>query len=150
VKPLSWRMLSDYSSVFDGVRVVHRFSRLCCVFCFVCLRPVSCVPYVTSVLCLVYPTLPLSCVLCTLRYLCHVSCVPYVTSVLCLVYPTLPLSFVLCTQCRHFLWIVHSWLHLWCSLAFVCRLILASQNTPLIVFIFRKVLQIYQKQCNLF
>ena len=100
--------------------------------------------------CLVYPTLPLSCVLCTLRYLCPVSCVPYVTSVLCLVYPTLPLSFVLCTQCRHFLWIVHSWLHLWCSLAFVCRLILASQNTPLIVFIFRKVLQIYQKQCNLF
>ena len=99
MKPLSWRMLSDYSSVFDGVRVVHRFSRLCCVFCFVCLRPVSCVPYVTSVLCLVYPTLPLSCVLCTPRYLCHVSCVPYVTSVMCLVYPTLPLSCVLCTIC---------------------------------------------------
>ena len=49
--------------------------------------------------CLVYPTLPLSCVLCTLRYLCHVSCVPYVTSVMCLVYPTLPLSCVLCTIC---------------------------------------------------
>jgi hypothetical protein len=43
-------------------------------------------------LCLVYPTLPLSCVLCTLRYLCPVSCVPYVTSVLCLVYPMLPCS----------------------------------------------------------
>ena len=47
--------------------------------------------------CLVYPTLPLSCVLCSLHYLCHVSCVPYVTSVMCLVYPTLPLSCVLCT-----------------------------------------------------
>jgi hypothetical protein len=77
--------------------VAHLFSFLCCVFCFVCLRPVSCVPYVTSVLCLVYPTLPLSCVLCTLRYLCHVSCVPYITSVMCLVYPMLPLSCVLCT-----------------------------------------------------
>jgi hypothetical protein len=72
--------------------VAHLFSFLCCVFCFVCLRLVSCVPYVTSVMCLVFPTLPLSCVLCTLRYLCHVSCVPYVTSVLCLVYPMLPCS----------------------------------------------------------
>ena len=37
-------------SVFGGVRVSHIFSFLCCVFCFVCLRPVSCVVLnVTSV-----------------------------------------------------------------------------------------------------
>jgi hypothetical protein len=35
--------------VFGGVCVVHRFSFLCCVFCFACLRPVSCVPNVVSV-----------------------------------------------------------------------------------------------------
>jgi hypothetical protein len=34
--------------VFGGVRVVHRFSFLCCVFCFVCLGPVSCIPNVAS------------------------------------------------------------------------------------------------------
>jgi hypothetical protein len=28
--------------VFGRVRVAHLFSFLCCVFCFVCLRPVSC------------------------------------------------------------------------------------------------------------
>jgi hypothetical protein len=40
---------------------------LCCIFCFVCFRPVSCVPKVTSVsglfvfvLYLVYPRLPVS------------------------------------------------------------------------------------------
>ena len=35
--------------VFGGVRVAHRFSFLCCVFCFVCLGPVSCVINVASV-----------------------------------------------------------------------------------------------------
>jgi hypothetical protein len=29
--------------VFGGVRVAHIFSFLCCDFCFVCPRPVSCV-----------------------------------------------------------------------------------------------------------
>ena len=29
--------------VFVGVRVTHLISFLCCVFCFVCLPPVSCV-----------------------------------------------------------------------------------------------------------
>jgi formate hydrogenlyase subunit 3/multisubunit Na+/H+ antiporter MnhD subunit len=71
------------SSVFGGVRVAHGFSFLCCVaiLCFVCLRPVSCLPHVDSVsglfvfvLCLVYSTLTVSleclsssCVLCTPR-----------------------------------------------------------------------------------
>ena len=32
-----------------GVRVAHDFSFLCCVFCFVCLRPVYCMPNVASV-----------------------------------------------------------------------------------------------------
>ena len=41
----------EYTPVYGGVRVVHLFIFLCCVvfFCFVCLRPVSCVPNVTSV-----------------------------------------------------------------------------------------------------
>ena len=30
--------------VFGGVCVVRHFSFLCRVFCFVCLRPVSCMP----------------------------------------------------------------------------------------------------------
>ena len=34
---------------FDGVIVAHIFSFLCCVFCFVYLRPVSCVPNVVSI-----------------------------------------------------------------------------------------------------
>jgi len=34
--------------VLDGVRVAHLFSFLRCVFYFVCLRPVSCVPNVAS------------------------------------------------------------------------------------------------------
>jgi hypothetical protein len=33
---------------FGGVRVAHLSSFLCCVFSFVCLRPVSCVPNVVS------------------------------------------------------------------------------------------------------
>ena len=35
--------------VFGGVHVAHVFSFLCCVFCFVCLRPVPCVRKVPSV-----------------------------------------------------------------------------------------------------
>ena len=35
--------------VFGGIRVAHRFSFLCCVFCFVCPRPVSCAPNDDSV-----------------------------------------------------------------------------------------------------
>ena len=34
---------------FDGVHVAHLFCFLCCVFCFVSLRTLSCVPNVTSV-----------------------------------------------------------------------------------------------------
>jgi len=37
------------SPVFDGIRVTHLFSFVCCVFCFVCLQPVSCVLNVASV-----------------------------------------------------------------------------------------------------
>ena len=35
--------------VLVGVRGAYRFSFLCCVFCFVCLRPVFCVPNVVIV-----------------------------------------------------------------------------------------------------
>ena len=35
--------------VICEVRVAHLFSFLCYVFCFVCLRPVFCVPNVASV-----------------------------------------------------------------------------------------------------
>jgi hypothetical protein len=35
--------------VFGGVRVAHLFSFLCCIFCFVCLHPMSCAPIVASV-----------------------------------------------------------------------------------------------------
>ena len=33
---------------YGGVCVAHRFSSLCCVFSFICPRPVSCVPNVAS------------------------------------------------------------------------------------------------------
>jgi hypothetical protein len=36
----------DSTPVFGEVRVAHLLSFLCCVFYFVCLRPVSCVPNV--------------------------------------------------------------------------------------------------------
>ena len=120
-----------------------------CVLCaqcyqclgLVCLRPVSCVPNVTSisglfvfVLCLVCQMLPVSlaclfssCVLCAKCYQClllvclrPVSCVPNVTSVsglfvfvLCLVCRMLPVSLaclssscVLCAQCYQYFWLV--------------------------------------------
>ena len=34
--------------VFGGVYVAHIFSFLYCVICFACLRPVSCVPNISS------------------------------------------------------------------------------------------------------
>ena len=34
--------------VFGGIRVARLFSFLCCIFCLVCLRPVTCVPNVAS------------------------------------------------------------------------------------------------------
>jgi len=36
-------------SIFGAVRGAHDFSSLCFVLCFVCRRPVSCVPNVVSV-----------------------------------------------------------------------------------------------------
>ena len=39
---LHWSL--DSPPVFVGVRVAHLFSFPCCVFRYVCLRPVSCVP----------------------------------------------------------------------------------------------------------
>jgi hypothetical protein len=39
---------SVFTPGFRGVRVAHLFNFLCYVFCFVCLRPVSCVPYVVG------------------------------------------------------------------------------------------------------
>jgi hypothetical protein len=41
-------LFSFLCCVFGGVRVAHLFSFLCRVFCFVCLRPVSCVPNVAN------------------------------------------------------------------------------------------------------
>ena len=65
-------VVAGFTPCFSGVCGAPLFSFLCCVFCFVSLRPMSvyptlplsyvCVPYVTSVLCL-----------CTLRYLCPMS-----------------------------------------------------------------------------
>jgi hypothetical protein len=34
--------------VFSDVRLAHLFTFLCCCFCFVCLRPVSCLSNVAS------------------------------------------------------------------------------------------------------
>ena len=45
---LTLREHMDSLPVFDGIRVAHLFSFLCCVYFFVCLRPVSCVPNVVS------------------------------------------------------------------------------------------------------
>ena len=45
--------------VFGGTRDALRFSFLCCVFCFICLRLVFFVLFV-FVLCLLYPLLPVS------------------------------------------------------------------------------------------
>ena len=102
--------------------------------CFVCFRPVSCVPNVASfsgmfildcpfcflwrlfvlfafVLCLVYPMLPV--------FLeCSFLIAPSVFSdvyLFCLLS-----SCVLCTQCCQFFWNVHSWLPLLFSLTFIC------------------------------
>ena len=58
------------------------------------------------VLCLVYPTLPVS-----------MDC-PFVIAPL--VFSDVYLSCVLCTLCCQFLWIVYFWLPLWYSLTFIC------------------------------
>ena len=89
---------------------------------FIC--PLSCVPYVASfsglsicdcpfgilwrlfVLCLVYPILPVS-----------LDCPFLITP---LVFSNVYLSCVLCNLCCQILWIVHLWLPLWYSLAFIC------------------------------
>ena len=113
--------------------VIHPFSSQFCVFCFVCLRPVSCLPNVVSVSglssysvlcaqfcqclwivfvrCLVCPMLSVS-----LDYLRPVFCVPNVVIALDCLHPVscvpkvvsvfgLSLSGVLCAQCCHCLWI---------------------------------------------
>ena len=86
------------------------------------------------VLCLVYYMLPVSldCTFwfslrCSLTFICPVSCVLYVASFSGLfilispsVFSNVYLSCVLCTICRQFLWIVHCWLPLRCSLTFIC------------------------------
>jgi hypothetical protein len=48
---LSFSSIWVHFRLFDGVRVSHLFSSLCCVefYCFVCTRPVPCVPNVLSV-----------------------------------------------------------------------------------------------------
>ena len=38
----------DSPSIVDWVRVGHLFSLMSCIFSFVCLRPVSCMPNVAS------------------------------------------------------------------------------------------------------
>ena len=38
-----------YPRLVGGIHVAHLFSFLCCVFMFVCLRPVSCVPNLASI-----------------------------------------------------------------------------------------------------
>ena len=81
---------------FGRVCVVHLFSFLCYIFCFVCLRPVSCVPNVASVSGLPLQfSLTFICFVC----LCCVSCVPSVASVSGLSILDCPFGF---------LWIVHS------------------------------------------
>jgi hypothetical protein len=123
------------TSVFSNVYFSCILCTLCCQFLWIVhfwlsLRcsltffyPVSCVPYVASfsglyifdcpfgvlkhlfILCLVYPILPVS-LDCTLLI---------APSVFSNVY----LSCVLCTLCCQFLWIVHYWLPLRCSLTFI-------------------------------
>jgi hypothetical protein len=97
--------------------VVHLFGILCCVFCFVYLRSVCCVPNVLFifVLCVVYPMFCLSsfCVLCTrcFVYLRSVCCVPNVAS--------------------------FSWWALRFSLTFICLKLLHDNKNSLISNIFR-------------
>ena len=64
---------------------------------------------------------------CSLTFICPVSCVLYVASFSELfilitpsVFSNVYLSCVLCTICGQFLWIVHYWLPLRCSLTFIC------------------------------
>ena len=102
--------------------IVHCWLPLRCSLTFI--YPVSCVLYVTSfsrlfildfpfgvllrlfVLCLVYYMSPVS-------LDCSLLIAPSVFS-------NVYLSCVLCTICGQFLWIVHCWLPLRCSLTFIC------------------------------
>ena len=77
--------------VHTRVRGAHLFSLMCCVlFVVVRLRPVSCVPNVTS-----FSGLSSFCVLCTQCYQCL-----WIVFVLCLVYPMLPVL-PLSLDCLH-------------------------------------------------
>jgi hypothetical protein len=88
-----------FTPAFDGIRVAHRFSFLCCV---VCLRPVlcclssSCVLCWLSSSCVVLFVFVLCCVVCLRPVLCFLSssCVVLFVFVLCLVSS----SCVLCFQ----------------------------------------------------
>jgi hypothetical protein len=68
--------------IIRGVRVAHLFGFLCCIFCLVCLRPVSCEPSVVSV-----SGLSSSCVLWTQCCQCL-----WIVFALCLVNPVLSVS----------------------------------------------------------
>jgi len=48
IEVVALRVRLDSPSVFGGICVAHVFSFLCYGYCFVCLRLVSCVPYVVS------------------------------------------------------------------------------------------------------
>ena len=108
-----------HSRFFGRVCVVHLFSFLCYIFCFVCLRHVSCVPNVASVsglfildcpfgfLWIVHSWLPLRF---SLTFICPVSFVPNIASVS-------GLSILDCSL--GFLWVVHSWLPLHFFLMFI-------------------------------
>jgi hypothetical protein len=82
---------------FNGVRVLHNFSFLCCVFCFMCLCSVSCDQYC---MCLSGLSI-LECVL-------HVS-LWIVYSWMCLACVSLDCLFLHVS-----LWIVYSWMCLAC------------------------------------
>ena len=87
---------------------------LSCVLCTIC----------RQFLWIVHCWLPLRC---SPTFICPVSCVLYVASFSGLfilispsVFSNVYLSCVLCTICGQFLWIVHCWLSLRCSLTFIC------------------------------
>ena len=118
--------------------VIHPFSSQFCVFCFVCLRPVSCLPNVVSVSglssysvlcaqfcqclwivfvrCLVCPMLSLS-----LDCLCLVSCLPNVVIVF-----GLSSSGIFCAQGCQCLWIVFVW-------CLVCPILSVSLDEPFLI-----------------
>ena len=119
--------------------IVHCWLPLRCSLTFIC--PVSCVLYVASFSGLFIVDCPFGVlwrllVLCLVYYLSPVSldCSLLITP---LVFSNVYLSCVLCTICRKFLWIVHCWLTLRCSLTFIfpvsCVLYVASFSGLFIV-----------------